>query len=126
MASRYVRPLTPQQRAFLRSLDSKCGTNNGWRLHRRHREVPCADCNKAREDHERSKCGSYAGYRLHIRNKTESCPDCREANAEYLRKWQAANPEKCRGYQQAYYQGHREQRIASSANYRRTRSKDAT
>lgn len=121
MASRYVRPLTAQQRALLRSLDSVCGTNDGWVLHRRHREVPCAECNQAREAYERTKCGSYAGYRIHRRNRTTPCPACREANAEYLREWQAANPEKCRGYQRNYYIGHQEQRIAYSAAYRASR-----
>jgi uncharacterized protein YecE (DUF72 family) len=118
MPGRYVTPLTPQQRAFLRSLDNVCGTPEGWRQHRRLREVPCSECNDAREAYERSKCGTYAGYRIHRRNKTRPCPACYEANAEYLREWQAANPEKTRGYQQTYYASHREERIAASAAYR--------
>lgn len=118
MASRYVTPLTPQQRAFLRALDNVCGTPEGWRQHRRLREVPCADCNQAREAYERSKCGSYAGYRIHRRNRTEPCPACCEANAVYQRQWAAADPERTRGYQRTYYERHQEQRIAYSAAYR--------
>lgn len=118
MSGRYAIPLTPQQRAFLRSLDNVCGTHDGWRQHRRLREVPCAECNEARAVYERSKCGSYAGYRIHRRNKTEPCRACAEANAAYLADWQAANPEKVRSYQAGYYERHREQRIAYSAAYR--------
>jgi predicted nucleic acid-binding Zn ribbon protein len=115
---RYANPLTPQQRAFLRNLDNACGTPEGWRQHRRLRQVPCSECNQAREAYERSKCGTYAGYQLHRRSKTRPCPACSEANAQRLRDWQAANPEKVRGYQSDYYERHREQRIAYSAAYR--------
>lgn len=116
--SRYARPLTPQQRAFLRALDNQCGTHDGWLQHRRLRQLPCSDCNEARAAYERSKCGSYAGYRIHCRNKTEPCQACYSANAAYLAEWQAANPEKVRGYQANYYERHREQRIAARAAYR--------
>jgi len=117
-----TRPLTAAQRAFLRSLDSKCGTNDGWRLHRRHREMPCADCNNARAAYERSRCGTYAGVRLHARKREPFCPACSEANAAYQQEQRAAKPEQYRRYQETYYGRHAERRRAASRRYREQRA----
>lgn len=102
-----------------------CGTNKGWDLHRRLRTEPCQPCQQARDEYVAAQCGTTRGYSLHRRNKTTPCPGCRRANADYLATWQVANAEKCQGYQKTYYDRHRDQRIAYSANYRRTHAKDA-
>lgn len=99
-----------------------CGTNKGWDLHRRLRTTPCPPCQQARDEYVAAQCGTTRGYSLHRRYKTTICPACRRARADYLATWQAANPEKCQTYQKTYYDGHREQRIAYSANYRRART----
>jgi hypothetical protein len=110
--------LTAAQRAFLRGLDNQCGTNDGWRQHRRLREVPCSECNEARAAYERSKCGSYAGVRIHARKHEPFCPPCSEANAAYQQAQREAKPEQYQGYQKTYYERHAEQRRAASRRYR--------
>lgn len=113
-----TRPLTAQQRAFLRSLDSHCGTNDGWRQHRRLREVPCADCNTARNAYERTKCGTYAGVKIHARKHEPLCTACSDVNAAYQRAQREAKPEQYQRYQKTYYDLHAEQRRAASRRYR--------
>lgn len=118
MPGPYARPLTAQQRAFLRTLDTPCGTNDGWRHHRRLRQVPCAECNDARAAYERTKCGSYAGVRIHARKHEPLCPECSEANAAYQQAQRTAKPEQYQRYQKTYYDRHADQRRAASRSYR--------
>ncbi|MGW0012439.1 hypothetical protein ACWDVX_22185 [Streptomyces tendae] len=114
----HTRPLTAWQKAFLRGLDAECGTHEGWRRHRRYREVPCAECNDARAAYERTKCGTYAGARIHARKHEPMCSACSEANAAYQRVQREAKPEQYQGYQKTYYDRHAEQRRAASRRYR--------
>lgn len=118
MASRYARPLTAEQRAFLNSLDTICGTNDGWLRHRRRHEVPCAACAHARDRYEHDKCGTYAGVKIHTRKHEPLCPRCSEANAAYQQAQREAKPEQYRRYQQTYYDRHAEQRRNASRSRR--------
>jgi hypothetical protein len=118
MSDTRTRPLTAAQRAILRTLDTPCGTNDGWLHHRRLHEVPCADCNDARADYERTKCGSYAGVRIHVRKHEPLCPACSEANAAYQQAQREAKPEQYQRYQKTYYERHAEQRRAATRRYR--------
>lgn len=118
MNSRYARPLTAEQRAFLNSLDTECGTNDGWLRHRRRHETPCADCNQARTAYEAAKCGTYAGVKIHTRKHEPLCPACSIANAAYQQAQRAAKPEQYRSYQKAYYDQHAVQRRAATARRR--------
>lgn len=117
-----TRGLTAAQRAFLRTLDNHCGTEGGWRQHRRLRQVPCADCNTARAAYESTKCGSYAGVRIHVRKHEPLCPACSEANAAYQLAQREAKPGQYQRYQKTYYDRHAEQRRAASRRYREGRA----
>lgn len=118
MTSRYARPLTTSQRAFLDSLDNVCGTNDGWLHHRRRHEVPCTACNQARAAYEATKCGTYPGVKIHVRKHEPLCPACSEANAAYQRAQREANPEQYQRYQKTYYDRHAGQRRAATRRYR--------
>jgi hypothetical protein len=88
---------------------AECGTEAGYKRHRRLGEETCADCRRAvREAQEdraarhaagvplatRAKvahCGTPAGYGRHRSRGEDPCDRCRKANSDYLQAYRAAS-----------------------------------
>jgi len=87
---------------------AECGTEAGYKRHRRLGEETCVDCRRAvraaQEDRAarhaagvpvatRAKvapCGTPAGYSRHRNHREEPCAACRTANNEYLQAYRTA------------------------------------
>ena len=87
---------------------AECGTEAGYKRHRRLGEESCADCRRAvraaQEDRAarhaagvpvatRAKvapCGTPAGYSRHRNHREDPCAACRKANNEYLQAYRTA------------------------------------
>jgi len=87
---------------------AECGTEAGYKRHRRLGEETCEDCRRAvraaQEDRAardaagvpvatRAKvapCGTPAGYSRHRNHREEPCAACRKANSEYLQAYRTA------------------------------------
>jgi WhiB family redox-sensing transcriptional regulator len=87
---------------------AECGTEAGYKRHRRLGEETCVDCRRAvraaQEDRAarhaagvpvatRAKvaaCGTPAGYSRHRNHREEPCAACRKANNEYLQAYRTA------------------------------------
>ena len=90
---------------------AECGTEAGYKRHRRLGEETCVDCRRAvraaQEDRAarhaagvpvatRAKvapCGTPAGYSRHRNHREEPCAACRKANNEYLQAYRTATSE---------------------------------
>jgi len=79
-----------------------CGTNRGYKQHRRHHQDACQRCLDAAAAHmaeirrlaalgvdnakfDPDKCGDLAGYSQHRNYGVPPCDPCRQANADYCK-----------------------------------------
>ena len=87
---------------------AECGTEAGYKRHRRLGEETCADCRRAVRDAQEDRaarhaagvpvatrakvapCGTPAGYSRHRNHQEDPCAACRKANNEYLQAYRTA------------------------------------
>ena len=87
---------------------AECGTEAGYKRHRRLGEESCADCRRAVRDAQEDRaarhaagvpvatrakvapCGTPAGYSRHRNQREDPCAACRKANNEYLQAYRTA------------------------------------
>jgi len=87
---------------------AECGTEAGYKRHRRLGEETCADCRRAVRDAQEDRaarhaagvpvatrakvapCGTPAGYSRHRNHHEDPCAACRKANNEYLQSYRTA------------------------------------
>jgi WhiB family transcriptional regulator, redox-sensing transcriptional regulator len=87
---------------------AECGTEAGYKRHRRLGEETCADCRRAVRDAQEDRaarhaagvpvatrakvapCGTPAGYSRHRNHREDPCAACRKANNEYLQAYRTA------------------------------------
>ena len=90
---------------------AECGTEAGYKRHRRLGEETCADCRRAVRDAQEDRaarhaagvpvatrakvapCGTPAGYSRHRNHREDPCAACRKANSEYLQAYRTARSE---------------------------------
>ena len=87
---------------------AECGTEAGYKRHRRLGEETCADCRRAVRDAQEDRaarhaagvpvatrakvapCGTPAGYSRHRNHREAPCAACRKANSDYLQGYRTA------------------------------------
>jgi hypothetical protein len=89
---------------------SKCGSQKGYKQHRRHGQEACDPCKagnaayhrewtKARQVPKAERpvgvydpefCGSHKGYNRHQRRNTTPCTPCRAGHNEHMREYKAS------------------------------------
>jgi hypothetical protein len=80
-----------------------CGTDSGYRAHRKWGEKACEPCQAAHAEYNRQararhakarravvQCGTNSGYQTHRNRNEPVCDPCREAHAETSRQYRAA------------------------------------
>lgn len=81
---------------------AQCGTESGYRAHRRKQEPVCQPCQDAHAERSRQararradaprvvvQCGTNSGYQTHRNRHEPVCDPCREAHAESSRQYRA-------------------------------------
>jgi hypothetical protein len=82
------------------AVETYCGTDRGYLIHRRNGEIPCGPClevhaevvdgrRRAQLAKEHAKGGTSRGYEIHHRLGERACDPCREAQARKSREHRA-------------------------------------